>query len=232
MKRGFQRARRAMPVVNTITLPQDVLDRVARVLDYHLDTKYTHESVRSSPHKLDSQTQPYEFRVFEMLPKRPLPTNLLDLPVGTLSLMENGLSSLPESQVTPPQDLKSLATWLHFADGIAQRRRTVTATQFTRTVSSDQGTFPCELYIAAFAIDGLEPGLYHYSPREFALRKLRDGQETLSRLTRGRPDLAFLKTVPLAMLVSTIFARSTWRFGKRGYRHALHDAGYLIQNLV
>ena len=36
------------------------------------------------------------------------------------------------------------------------------------------------LAIAAFAVDGLEPGLYHYSPREFALRKLRGGAETLS----------------------------------------------------
>jgi SagB-type dehydrogenase family enzyme len=221
-----------MQVVNQITLPQDVLDRVARVLDYHVDTKHTHESVRAGPHKLDPSTQPYEFRVFEMLSKRPLPTNLLDLPVGTLALMENGLGALPDSQVTPPQDLKTLATWLHFADGIAQRKRTVTATTFTRTVASDGNTFPCEIYVAAFAIDGLEPALYHYSPREFALRKMRGGAETLARLTRGRPDLAFLRTVPVALLVSTIWCRSTWRFGKRGYRHALHDAGYLIQNCV
>src|SRR5438034_7715531 len=97
-----------MPIVNTITLPQDVLDRVERVLKYHVDTKHTHESVRSRPQRLAPSTQPYEFRVFEMLPRRPLPTNLLDLPVGTLALMEHGLGALPESQVSPPQDLKSL----------------------------------------------------------------------------------------------------------------------------
>jgi SagB-type dehydrogenase family enzyme len=221
-----------MAVVNLITLPQDVLDRVGRVLDYHADTKNTHESVRASPHRPEPATQPYEFRVFEMLPRTPLPTGLLDLPAGTLALMEQGLGALPESQVSPPQDLKSVSTWLHFADGIAQRRRTVMSTTFTRTVASDGSTFPCEIYVAAFAIDGLESGLYHYSPREFALRKMRDGPETLARLTRGRPDLAFLKTVPLALLVSTIYCRSSWMFGKRGYRHALQDAGYLVQNLI
>jgi SagB-type dehydrogenase family enzyme len=221
-----------MAIVNVITLPQDVLDRVERVEEYHATTKHTAESMRTERHRLDKANQPYEFRVFEMLPRSSLPPGLLDLPVGTLELMEQGVQALPDSHIAPPQDLKSLATWLHFADGIAQKRRTVTATQFTRTVASDGHTFPCELYIAAFAIEGLEPGLYHYSPREFALRKLRDGQETLARLTRGRPDLAFLKTVPLAMMVSTIFCRSTWKFAKRGYRHALHDAGYLIQNLV
>src|SRR5215212_7331526 len=171
-----------MQVVNQITLPQDVLDRVARVLDYLIDTKHTHQSVRASPYKADPATQPYEFRVFEMLPRRPLPTNLLDLPVGTLALMEQGLSALPDSQVSPPQDVKTLATWLHFADGIAHRKRTVTATTFTRTVASDGNTFPCEIYVAAFGLDGLEPGLYHYSPREFALRKMREANETLARL--------------------------------------------------
>ena len=222
-----------MSFVNQITLPQDVLDRVARVMDYHITTKHTHDSVHRHPHALDAVNKPYEFRVFEMLRRPSLPTGLLDVPAQHARLMEKGFAALPGAvPEPPPQDLKTLATWLHFADGIASRKRRVTETVFTRTVASDGNTFPCEIYVAAFAVEGLEPGLYHYSPREFALRKLRDGPETLARLTRGRPDLAFLKTVPLAMLVSTIFCRSTWRFGKRGYRSAVHDAGYLMQNLV
>src|SRR5688572_13321096 len=222
-----------MSFVNQITLPQDVLDRVARVLEYHESTKHTHAEVHTNPHKPDPNNKPYEFRIFEQIPALPLPSGLLDLPVRTLSLMEHGFAALPGNAPEPPaQDLKTLGTWLHFADGIASRKRLITQTVFTRTCFSDGHTFPCEIYIAAFAVDRLEPGLYHYSPREFALRKLRSGAETLARLTRGRPDLAFLKTVPCAMLVSTIFCRATWRFGKRGYRHALHDAGYLVQNLV
>jgi SagB-type dehydrogenase family enzyme len=221
-----------MAFVNPVTLPQDVLDRVERVLEYHQSTKHTAESVRLHPHRPDPANKPYEFGIFEMLPPLPLPSGLLDMTAHTLDLMENGLAALPGAHLAPPQDLKTLATWLHFADGIASRKRLVTDTVFTRTCASDGHAFPCELYVAAFAVDGLSPGLYHYSPREFALRKLRDGPETLARLTRGRPDLAFLKTVPLAILCSTIFCRSTWRFGKRGYRHAVHDAGYLVQNLA
>jgi len=221
-----------MAFVNQITLPQEILDRIDRVLDYHQSTKLTFDSVRADPLTVDPSKQPYEFRVFDMRPKTPLPTGLLDIAVPTIDLMMQGLEALPPSQIGPPQDLKTLATWLHFANGVASKRRTVTQTVFTRTVASDAGTFPGETYVAAFAVDGLPSGLYHYSPREFALRKLRDGPETLARLTRGRPDLAFLKTVPAALLVSSIFCRSTWRFGKRGYRHALHDVGYLLQNLV
>ena len=71
-----------------------------------------------------------------------------------------------------------------------------------------------------------------FSAREYALRKLRDGYETLSVLKRGRPDLEFLKTTPGAILISTIFARSTWRYGLRGYRNALRDAGQLMENFA
>jgi hypothetical protein len=175
-----------MGFVNQITLPQDVLDRVERVLEYHNSTKHTHAEVHTDPHKPDPANKPYEFRIFEQIPALPLPPGLLDLPVRALGLMEHGFAALPGNAPEPPaQDLKTLGTWLHFADGIASRKRLVTQTVFTRTCASDGHTFPCEIYIAAFAIEGLEPGLYHYSPREFALRKLRGGAETLARLTRG-----------------------------------------------
>ena len=38
--------------------------------------------------------------------------------------------------------------------------------------------------------------------------------------------------MPAALLVSTIFCRSAWRYRNRGYRYALIDAGHLVQNLV
>ena len=69
------------------------------------------------------------------------------------------------------------------------------------------------------------------SPREYALRKLRGGYEALSYIKRGRPDLEFLKTTPGAILVSTVFARSAWKFGMLGYRQALRDAGQLMENV-
>jgi SagB-type dehydrogenase family enzyme len=102
---------------------------------------------------------------------------------------------------------------------------------FERTCPSITGTFPCEIYVAAFAIAGLDPGLYDYSSKEFSLRRIRDGYEALSLLKRGRPDLEFLKTTPGVILVSTIFARSAWRSGLRGYRDAVRDAGQMMENI-
>ena len=215
-----------------VTLPRDILERVERVHEYHQASKHTYESVRAELEVLDAANRPSPYRVFADHPKTPLPTTILDIPAPALGVLRGGDDALPESQICPPQDLKTLATWLHMAAGLTQKTETDGVTAWLRSCPSAGALYPCEIYIAAFGLHDLEPGLYHYSPREFALRKLREGWETFSQMKRGRPELEFLKTVPAVLLVSTIFWRSAWKYQKRAYRYALEDAGHLIQNLV
>jgi SagB-type dehydrogenase family enzyme len=208
--------------------PRDIHERVERVREYHESTKL--------PETLPPGTAtthgpaPAVFRLFEGYPKTPLPTNLLGVAVPATALLLEGLDAVPASQVQPPQNLRTLATWLYLAAG-SVRQITKRPPRWLRAYPSERLTFPCEIYVAAFAIDGLEPGFYHFSVGEFALRKLRDGYEALAQIKRGRPDLEFLKTTPGLLLVSTIFCRSSWAFGKRGYRHALLEAGHVAQNI-
>jgi SagB-type dehydrogenase family enzyme len=159
-------------------------------------------------------------------------TTLLDASTPAIQVLENGRDALPDSQMSPPQDLKTLSTWLFMSDGMIPIRRNNKLVGYERTCPSSGATAPCEIYVAAFAIDGLEPGLYDFSAKEYSLRKIRDGYEALSLLKRGRPDLEFLKTTPGVILVSTLFARSAWRFGLRGYREAVRDAGQLMENIA
>jgi SagB-type dehydrogenase family enzyme len=213
-------------------LPREILDRVGRVMDYHRASKLTPESVRANPPTMDLTTKPSPYRRFADAPRVNMPTKLLDAPVPMLAILSDGLAAVPESQLQPPQDLKTLATWLYFANGIVQKNAIKAGAVPPRTCPSSGGLYPFEIYVAAFAIDGLEPGLYHYSVKEFCLRKLREGGIALAQIKRGRPDLNFLKSVPAALLVSTIFWRSAWRYRQRGYRMALLDAGHLVQNIV
>ena len=213
-------------------LPRDILDRVERVIEYHQASKLADGSLRDGVRPPDLPNQPSPYRLFDDRPKVAMPTSLLDVPVETLSVLHGGIQALPPQQARPPQDLKTLASWLYMAAGLTAKRPSPTGgVAWARSCPSEGDTYPCEIYVAAFSIDGLSPGLYHFSPREFSLRQLRGGVETLAALKRGRPDLEFLKTVPAALLVSTLFCRSSWRFGRRGYRHALLDAGRLVQNL-
>jgi SagB-type dehydrogenase family enzyme len=215
-----------------VTLPHDIVERVERVLGYHQATKHTYDSVRQITPKTNLSDQPSPYRVFPGLPKVSLPTGLLDLPIASLALMREGVSALPESHVAPPQDLRTLATWLYMAYGVSADKRFGIYKYRLRTCPSASALFPCEIYVAALAIHDLEPGLYSFNPLEFTLTKLREGQDTLAQIKRGRPDLAFLKSVPAVLLVSTNFSRSAWKYHSRAYRVALEDAGHLMANLV
>lgn len=213
-------------------LPRDILERVERVMDYHRHSKLTPQSVREHPTVLDQAIKPSPYRNFADHPRMALPTSLLDAPAATPGLLSEGVNAIPESQQNPPQNLKTLASWLYLANGLAAQTEATQFAPWLRTCPSSGALYPCEVYVAAFGIEGLEPGLYHYCVKEFALRKLREGGVALATIRRGRPDLNFLKSVPAAMLISTIFWRSAWRYRQRGYRMALLDAGHLIENLV
>lgn len=217
-----------------VQLPREILERIDRVCDYHRASKHTYAAVEAARQSLslDWPNKPSPYRTFEKFPRTALPTTILDAAVPTLQLLAEGLGALPASQLQPPQDLKTLGTWLYLSDGITIEKGLGSRRYSLRSCPSSGALFPYEIYVAAFAVEGLEPGLYHYSVREFSLRRLRDGAVALNQLKRGRPDLDFLKTVPAAMLVTTNFWRSAWRYKQRAYRYVLLDAGHLVQNLV
>lgn len=215
-----------------MALPPEILKRVNRVLAYHQASKQTFDSFHTPTPAPDPARRPSPYRIFPDHPKTALPTTLMDAPADTLAVMEASLEALPDSWVAPPQDLKTLASWLYMAAGQTRQWRDGPTVRWLRTSPSSGGLYPYEIYVAAFGIGGLEPGFYHFNVREFSLRKLRDGPETLAQIKRGRPDLEFLKTAPAALLISTIFCRTTWQEGPRAYRSVLLDAGHLVQNLV
>jgi SagB-type dehydrogenase family enzyme len=211
-------------------LPRHILDRVERLYAYHQRTKIAAMGHRPGP-PADPSYRPTTYRVFTSAPKVPLPTTLLDAPVGMLTILGAGQDAIPESMRTPPQDLKTLASWLYYAVG-ETRQGAGRQMTYARAFPDAESDLPIETYVAVFAVEGLEPGLYHFCPREFSLRRLRDGLETLLLLKKGRPDLEFLKTVPAAVLVAGSYWKAVYAIGRRGYRNMLLDGGEVVQNLI
>lgn len=208
--------------------PPEVALRIERLCAFHEATKQTPAPGTT----LSAAQKPSTFRTFTQCPRIPLPTRLLDAPTATLKVLAQGLAALPQSIIDPPQDLKTLASWLHLAAGITGRVTEGEQTRHLRSYPSAGAAYPCEIYVLALGIDGLEAGFYHFSVKDFSLYRLRGGYESLALLKRGRPDLEMLKTTPAVFLVSTVFWRSAWHYGDRAYRYATLDAGHLIENLV
>lgn len=100
-----------------------------------------------------------------------------------------------------------------------------------RAVPSGGALYPLELYVCALRVEGLESGLYHFDPLRPGLEVIRTGLEP--------GEVAALSTYPeivsgcgVVVLVAAIFGRTRFKYGLRGYRFALLEAGHVGQNLV
>jgi nitroreductase len=73
--------------------------------------------------------------------------------------------------------------------------------------------------------------VYHFSPHDFALRRLRAGdlREVLHRATAGQEDVA---GAPVTLAFATTFWRNAWKYRARAYRHAFWDSGTMLANLL
>lgn len=97
-----------------------------------------------------------------------------------------------------------------------------------RPVPSGGALYPLELYLLADIRDQGKRGVYHYNVTRHALEEIRDevDPETLRRL--GQPE-ELLRQAPVTMLIMGLFWRSRYKYGARGYRFTLIEAGQVIQ---
>ena len=100
-----------------------------------------------------------------------------------------------------------------------------------RAVPSGGALYPLELYAVAVRVTNLEPGLYHFDPLWPGLELLRSGLavEELAVLSTY-PDIA--SSCAVLIFVAAVFGRTRFKYGLRGYRFALLEAGHVAQNLL
>jgi SagB-type dehydrogenase family enzyme len=103
--------------------------------------------------------------------------------------------------------------------------------QRLRAVPSAGALYPLELYIAATRVEELEPALYHFDPLRHVLERL--------RAVAHPEDLAPLTAFPqlftdsaIVVFITGMFWRTRFKYGQRGYRFTLLEAGHVGQNLV
>ena len=129
-----------------------------------------------------------------------------------------------------PLPLASLATLLHLAYGITRSNQGTGFPRPFRVVPSGGALYPLEIYFHAAAVQGLRPGLYHYSPHAGQVELVREGDhagDLASLLVQG--EIAHQASV--VFFVTALPERGSFKYGDRGYRFALLEAGHVAQNL-
>ena len=165
------------------------------MLPYHLQTAHTWESIRQGS-GMDWSRQP---NVFKRYPDE-FPVILLD--------------QLPELQ-----------DFFQLSAGLTARKVYPGGEYYLRVNPSAGALYPCELYIQARDVQGLEDGIYHFEPQRFCLRLLYSLDEN-EGLEACCPDKRRISG--LILLISAIYYRSSWKYRSRALRYCLLDSGHLL----
>jgi SagB-type dehydrogenase family enzyme len=127
--------------------------------------------------------------------------------------------------------LGDLATVLHAAYGIT-RPAGPDDPQPLRTVPSGGALYPLEIYAVCARVEDAEPGLYHLDPLRYVLEVLTPGASPLAALREAAVYLEIVDGCAATVLVTGMFWRSRFKYGLRGYRFTLLEAGHLVQNVL
>jgi SagB-type dehydrogenase family enzyme len=167
---------------------------------FHERTKHTFTSVRGGGHYLDWENRPHPFKEYAGLDAVPLPQ-------GTLGRV------------------------LRWGAGVVRTRRIAGGDVYHfRTYSSAGALYPVEVYLACADLPDLPGGLYHFHPRELALRRLRAGDVRASlAASADADDLAEAEAI---LVLTGILWRTAWKYQARGYRHLYWDAGTMLANVL
>ncbi len=99
-----------------------------------------------------------------------------------------------------------------------------------RPTPSGGALYPIDLFVVAKRVQGLAKGLYHYDPYRNGLTLAREIDfETLCQAT-FHPELA--RDCAAMIVLGATFWRSRFKYGQRGLRFCLMDAGHLMQSLL
>ena len=192
---------------------------------YHDQTAHSPQSVRASGHRLIWEIQPSPFKIYADLEPLPLPRDLPALQMDTFGALA------AVGQGAAPLDLARLAALLFFSAGITRTKEYPGGgRQFFRAAPSTGALYQTEIYVVTGDVAGLEAGVYHFSPGDFALRRLRAGDFRGALAVATADDT--IGSAPATVIATAIYWRNTWKYQARGYRHLFWDSGSLLANLL
>jgi SagB-type dehydrogenase family enzyme len=127
--------------------------------------------------------------------------------------------------------LTRLSTLLRHGYGLGTSYRVGDWETSERPLPSAGACYPLELYLFIRRVEGVEEGTYHYCVRDSALEFLGPAPSptAVGELFLNQPWLADAQAVVVATAVPS---RLLHRYGDRGYRYLLIEAGHLGQNLA
>jgi SagB-type dehydrogenase family enzyme len=119
--------------------------------------------------------------------------------------------------------LDDLSQLLWAAQGITGRSR-------GRAAPSAGATYPLELYAVVERVSSIDPGVYHYLPKEPAIECVMSGSYSLA-LSAAALNQPALRDAAVNLVFAVIYERTVARYGDRGVRYVHIDVGHASENV-
>jgi SagB-type dehydrogenase family enzyme len=97
-----------------------------------------------------------------------------------------------------------------------------------RPVPSAGGLYPMELYFIAYRVNGLSGGVYRYHSLHHAVERIAPTPDT-DGLSEALMAQYFIEHANLVIFMVASFDRTLRKYGPRGYRYMLLEAGHIGQ---
>jgi SagB-type dehydrogenase family enzyme len=130
-----------------------------------------------------------------------------------------------------PLSLDQVATLLFHTCGERRGEIQSGAPRKLRITPSAGALYPLEIYLHSTRIFGVDGGIYHYNPCDHVLRRIVDGDHT-PELTAALLQERLARDSAMLIFITSVTERTAFKYGERGYRFALLEAGHMAQNFV
>ena len=157
----------------------------------------------------------------------------LPVPAATSGLERTLMARRTSRQFgAAPIELATLSRILAFAAGVQEWVSIDGQGEVAlKTAPSGGARHPVEVYIGAWNVDGLAPGLYHYASDEHVLEFLR-GDIGSKDIARYFPQSEWYASCGAVFLFTAVYERDLWRYAySRAYRAPLVEVGHVAQSV-
>jgi SagB-type dehydrogenase family enzyme len=125
-----------------------------------------------------------------------------------------------------PIPLKSFTQILWAAQGLIE------SGGFRRSVPSGGALYPIDVYavVGEGGVQEIESGVYHYEPRTHVITVVKEG-DFRRELAKAALGQMWMAGAPVTLIVTAEYKRSSSKYGERGVRYSMIEAGHVGQNI-
>lgn len=123
-------------------------------------------------------------------------------------------------------NLSQLSQLLWAASGVTEN------SGFKRAAPSAGALYPMDVYVVVGqgSVSSLEAGVYHYEHGEYRLSPVAHG-DMRSLVAKASLSQMWMAAAPVTLVITAEYHRVTVKYGKRGIRYAMMEAGHIGQNI-